>query len=128
VEFQWGTAKSDSKRSQDNEQLFRVEEGKEPTPFNMFRPRTDHLARVEDIKRADEQQVNQWAIKALADSHQRLGPGKKPEEYANDAVETFRQASGTSKDLASKSSKVATAIRNVGRNVKSGDELAQLIQ
>lgn len=99
-----------------------------PQPTGLFRAASDRPTREGDINRAERNQINQWAVKALADSHQRLGPGKKPEEYVNDAVETFRQAAGTSKDLASKASEVTNAIRTTGRSVKSGDELAQLVQ
>lgn len=99
-----------------------------PQGTGLYRPESDKPTREGDINRAEKHQVNQWAVKALADAHTRLGPKAKPEEYVNEAVETFRKASGTSDKLAEKSSEVATAIRAVGRSVKSEDELAQLVQ
>lgn len=99
-----------------------------PQPSGLFRAASDRPTREGDINRAEKHQVNQWAVKALADSHKRLGPKAKPEEYANAAVETFRQAAGTSPELASKASEVATAIHTLGRNIKSGDELAEMIK
>jgi len=127
-ELRVGSDVQGTKKGTGDDQYYWVEQGKKPVPSGLYRSTSDKPTREGDINRAEKHQVNQWAVKALADSHTRLGPGKKPEEYANDAVETFRKASGTSKDLAAKSSEVSTAIRNIGRNVKTSDELAQLIQ
>jgi len=127
-ELRVGSDVQGTKKGTADDQYYWVEQGKKPVASGLYRSLSDRPTREGDLNRAEKQQVNQWAVKALADSHTRLGPGKKPEEYVNDAVETFRKASGTSKDLASQAGPVSTVIRNVGRNVKSGDELAQLIQ
>lgn len=126
-ELRVGSDVAGAKKGTETDQYYWVEQGKDPVPSGLYRSLSDRPTREGDINRAEKHQANQWAVKALADAHNRLGPGKKPEDYANAATETFRQAAGTNKDLASKSSEVSTAIRNIGRSVKSEDELAQLV-
>jgi hypothetical protein len=127
VEFRYGTTEPGGKKGSDEDQLYKIEEGKTPVPLGIYRPLSEKPTREADINRAEKHQVNQWAVKALADSHRRLGPGKKPEDYVNDATETFRKAAGSSKELAAKSSEVNSAIRTVGRNLKSPQDLAAIL-
>jgi hypothetical protein len=127
-ELRVGSDIAGAKKGSADDQYYWVEQGKKPVPSGLYRSVSDRPTREGDINRAEKHQVNKWAVKALADAHQRLGPKAKPEEYTNEAVETFRKAAGTSPELAQKSSDVATAIHTLGRNIKSGDELAQLVQ
>jgi hypothetical protein len=127
-EFRAGSDIPGAKKGTEDDQYYFVEPGKAPVASGLYRSASDRPTREGDINREEKHQVNQWAVKALAASHEKLGPKAKPEEYANDAVETFRKAAGTSPELAKKASEVATAIHTLGRNIRSGDELAELVK
>ncbi len=121
-----GSKLPNKRKGSDADKMFLYTEGQEPVWTGLYDTSAAHGGRAQ----AEKEQANQYAIKALQAAHDELGKdGKKhnPEEYANLATELFRQASGTSKQLAGIASPVSTAIRNVGKSVKSEDELKQLL-
>lgn len=126
-ELRVGSDIAGAKKGTEDDQYYWLEQGKQPVASGLYRSMSDRPTREGDINRAEKHQVNQWAVKALADAHARAKPDAKPEEIVNDATETFRKAAGTSKALASKSSEVSSAIRDIGKNVRSQDEFAAIL-
>jgi len=127
VEFVYGSTLPDAKKGTDPDELFRVEEGKTPVGLGVYRRASEKVGLEGDRARAETKQVNQWAVKALADAHARAKPDATPEDIVDDATETFRKAAGTSKALAEKAPQVANAIRAMGRSVKSRDAATQAL-
>lgn len=129
-ELRVGSELPGKKKGTVDDQFYWVEQGKPPVASGLYRSASDRPTREGDINRSEKKQVNQWAIKTLQDSKARLTRDPKkpptPEEIVNDAVKTFQEASGSSKVLAGKASEVSTAIRTIGRSVKSNDELEKI--